>query len=245
VREQENSRGVGHAGDFIYSGSELQAMRTAENYYRWIVGRFTPYLSGTVVEVGAGLGTFSKRVLELSSVAQLIAIEPDRSAYQTLLATFTGNPRFEARLGYLEEQRLPAADSLIAVNVLEHVHNDRAFLGNTARVVRPGGYLLVFTPAVPAIFGSLDSSFGHHRRYTRSSLTERISGAGWKILTIRYSNLPGILAWFLLGRIFNSATVQTWQIRAYDRLVIPWLSRIEGVISPPLGQSLLAIAQRE
>jgi SAM-dependent methyltransferase len=230
--------------DFVYSGSELEAMLTANNYYRWIADRFAPYLSGTVVEVGAGLGTFSQRVLELDSVAKLIAIEPDRSAYQALVSRFSGNPRFEARLGFLESQHLPPVNSLIAINVLEHIGQDREFLTSAAKVVDHGGHLLVFAPAVPAIFGSLDVSFGHHRRYTCGSLREKIETAGWKVVRIAYSNLPGIAAWFLLGRILSNRTISAWQIRVYDRLVIPWLSRIESIKPPPVGQSLVAVAQR-
>jgi SAM-dependent methyltransferase len=238
------TRSTPHERDFVYSGSELGAMRTANNYYRWLADRFAPYLSGTVVEVGAGLGTFSQRVLDLASVAKLIAIEPDRSAYQALFSRFSGNPRFEARLGFLESQHLPPVDSLIAVNVLEHVGDDSEFLTNAAKVVDHGGHLLLFAPAVPAIFGSLDVSFGHHRRYTGDSLREKMETAGWKVVSIAYSNLPGIVAWFLLGRILGKRTISAWQIRVYDRLVIPWLSRIESVKPPPVGQSLVAVAQR-
>lgn len=238
------ARSTPQVSDFVYSGSELGAMRMADNYYRWLIRRFAPYLSGTVVEVGAGLGTFSQRVLDLPSVAKLIAIEPDRSAYRSLVSQFSGNPRFEARLGYLESQHLPPVDSLIAVNVLEHVSNDREFLARAAQAVNRGGHLLLFAPAVPAIFGSLDLSFGHHRRYTRESLREKVETTGWKLVRIAYSNLPGIVAWFLLGRVLGNRTINAWQIRVYDRLVIPWLSRIEGIVPPPVGQSLVAVAQR-
>lgn len=240
----DRKRATPHDRDFVYSGSELGAMRTADNYYRWLISRFAPYLSGTVVEVGAGIGTFSQRVLDLPSVAKLIAIEPDRSAYQSLVSQFSGNPRFEARLGFMESQHLPPVNSLIAVNVLEHVRDDHEFLARAAQVVGRGGHLLLFTPAIPAIFGSLDVNFGHHRRYTRDSLREKIDTTGWKVVHIAYSNLPGMVAWFLLGRIFGSQTISAWQIGAYDRLVIPWLSRIESVVPPPVGQSLLAVAQR-
>src|SRR6266542_189770 len=234
-----------HADDFVYSGSELGAMRTASNYYRWLLSRFAPYLRGTVLEVGAGIGTFSSQILTLQTVSKLIAIEPDRSAHALLVSRFGDFPKFEARLGDLESFGLAPADSLVAVNVLEHVADDDGFLTAAADVVKRGGHLLLFVPAVPRLFGTLDRSFGHHRRYTRLSLEAVLSSTGWTPVQLSYSNFPGILAWLLLGRVLRRGTITEVEARLYDRLVIPWLSRIESRLPPPIGQSLMAVARRD
>jgi hypothetical protein len=130
------------------------------------------------------------------------------------------------------------------VNVLEHVPDDGGFLRDAFASVKQGGHLLLFVPALPAIFGTLDVAFEHHRRYTRGTLRTVIEGAGWKSLRISYMNMPGIAAWFTAGRILRKTSIAAGDAKAYDKLVVPWLSRLESIIEPPIGANLLAVATK-
>ena len=230
---------------FRYSGSELDSLGVAKNYYAWVLRQFENYVGPVVVEVGAGIGTFSEFVLSVPRVEKLIAIEPAENTFPHLQARFRDNPRVEVRKGYLSDHRDSiSADALVAVNVLEHVPDDGAFARDAFAAVKPGGRLLLFVPALPGIFGTLDVAFEHHRRYTRATLRNVITSAGWKPLRISYMNMPGIAAWFTAGRILRKTTIAARDAKTYDRLVVPWLSRLESMIEPPIGANLLAVARK-
>jgi SAM-dependent methyltransferase len=231
---------------FTYSGEELDALAGAVNYYRWIVRRFGPYLGRRVVEVGAGIGTFAEHLLAAAPRTELTLVEPAANNYPHLRARFAGRPGVRTVQGYLGDAGAPgSADSVVAVNVMEHVRDDAAFLADAHRLLAPGGHALLFVPALPAIFGTLDEAFEHFRRYTRPVLDGRLRGAGFTPLRVAYTNLPGVAAWWLSGKVLRRRTVSARDARVYDRWVIPWVQAMERVWTPPLGQSLIAIARRD
>lgn len=231
--------------DFHYSGSELDALRGAENYYRWLIKRLTPYLGATVIEVGAGIGTFSEYLLTVPQVKRLVAIEPASNTFALLEKRLESYPNATTAKGYLEDYSgQPLADSLVAVNVLEHVRNDSEFMRKAREVVSPNGTMLLFVPAVPAIFGSLDRAFEHFRRYTRPQLRKQIEEAGWTIERISYMNIMGILPWFVAGRLLKRTSISTAEARAFDRFAVPLTSAIEDRLEMPIGQSILAVARK-
>jgi SAM-dependent methyltransferase len=231
--------------DFSYSGSELDAVAEAANYYRWIIDGFAKHLGPRTVEAGAGIGTVSELILRRGAVEDLLLIEPASNNVPTLRKRFAGDRRVRVHHGYLEDLAPTLqADTIIAVNVLEHVEKDHEFLRSAHRGLVPGGKLLILVPAVPAIFGSLDRAFDHYRRYTRRALRSAVVGAGFQIEDLHYLNGLGVAAWFMAGRVLNRTTLGRSQVRFYDRWVIPWLSRIEEIIHPPIGQSLFLIARR-
>lgn len=230
---------------FNYSGQELDALAEARNYYAWVLRHFEPYIGPQMIEVGAGIGTFSEFILSVPRVEKLVAIEPAANTLPHLQKRFASNLRVEVRAGYLSDNLEGLhGDALVAVNVMEHVPDDDQFLRDAFTAIRPGGHLLLFVPALPAIFGTLDVAFEHHRRYTRTSLRAVIEGAGWKPVRISYMNLPGIAAWFFAGRVLRKTSIATKDAKTYDRLVVPWLSRLESMVEPPIGSNLVAIARK-
>jgi SAM-dependent methyltransferase len=231
---------------FQYSGSELDSLAEAKNYYAWVMRQFEPYLGSTVIEVGAGIGTFSDYFLDSPKVEKLIAIEPATNTLPHLRERFGGSKRVSVLPGYLSDHYTSlCADAVAAVNVLEHVEDDAAFLREAHDAVRPGGHLLLFVPALPAIYGSLDKTFEHFRRYTKPSLRKVIEAAGWKPRRIAYMNFPGIAAWFMAGRVLRKTSIAPSDAKAYDRLIVPWISRLEQIVPPPIGSNIIAIARRQ
>jgi hypothetical protein len=136
------------------------------------------------------------------------------------------------------------ADSIVLVNVLEHIAEDQAFLDDAHAGLTPAGTLLLLVPALPQIYGSLDQSFGHYRRYTKTSLASKLHVSGFEIIRLAYVNLLGIAGWFLTGRLLRRTTLRPHYVRWYDQWVIPWLSKLEERWQPPCGQSLLVIARK-
>lgn len=230
------------SGEPGYFGLDLDAMSVADRYSREIVRGFSPYLGRRVAEVGAGIGSISVVLLE-RDLTELLAIEPDHLMHEMLAERLKRNANAVAFKGLLatviEQGRTGAVDSVVSVNVLEHVEE----LARMHSVLRPGGHLCLWVPAVPALYSRFDRMLGHHRRYRKSELAARIRGAGFEIVRLGYRDLAGLFAWFIccrvLGRVLTRRTVGL-----YDRLVVPVTSAAGRWVHPPIGKNLFAVARR-
>lgn len=230
------------AESFTYTGTELDAMAQARNYCRWIMHYFRPYLGERVVEIGAGTGTFSELLLTSGHTAELVLFEAASNLFPALRQRFE-NRRVRLHPGYFEPSLLPEpVDSVVLVNVLEHISDDAALLSQVYECLRPGGCVLLFVPALRWNYGSLDKAFGHWRRYSKRELTARFEQALFRVRVMRYVNAMGIASWFLAGRVLRQTTLKPAQVRWYDQWIIPWSFKLEQICEPPLGQSLLAVA---
>lgn len=230
---------------FAYVSTELDALAEAKNYYRWVNRQFAPFIGKRIIEVGAGIGTFAQSLLDHATVSELILVEPSDNLFPILQRRFVQESRVKMIHGYFQRSAISArADSIVLVNVLEHIAEDQAFLDDAHAALTPGGTLLLLVPALPRIYGSLDQVFGHHRRYTKAVLARKLHVAGFGIIRLAYVNLLGIAGWFLTGRVLKRMTLQSRYVRWYDQWVIPWLSKLEERWEPPYGQSLIVIARK-
>ena len=248
--------GNGGKNNFIYPGRELEAMAQAANYHRWIVRIFMPYLGRHIVEVGAGLGSFSELILEHHECETLSLIEPSAHMYQQLVARVrslnmsTGEPRistyhssFVAAAPLIRAEQAP--DSILYVNVLEHIANDELELLAVQQTLSARGRVFLFVPALPWLYGAFDARVGHVRRYTKSELEEKLERAGFKIVLLSYFDLAGVATWWIKYRLLRSATMEPASVRFYDRLIVPVVSRIESLMPMPLGKNLIVVAEKE
>lgn len=230
---------------FRYSGTELDSLAEARNYYRAIMKYFNPHVGPRVVEVGAGIGTFSSFLLSHVNVRQLTALEPAANLFPHLSRRFSEDSRVSCVNSYLHDYRPSGEiDTVASVNVIEHIADDGEFLRSAHDILAPGGTILLFTPAVPALYSSLDREVGHCRRYTKLGLAEALQMAGFSLELIRYFDLPGVPGWFLATRILKRKTIRPSDVRYYDRFVVSWSSKIEGWWEPPIGKNLLVIGRR-
>ncbi|MGH9710558.1 MAG: class I SAM-dependent methyltransferase [Candidatus Acidiferrales bacterium] len=228
---------------FVYSGTELDAMAAAQNYCRWILEFFAPYAGKRVVEIGAGAGTFSQLLLSIERTSELVLFEPGANLFPLLQQQFGDNPRVHLQFGSFDPSVLEGpVDSIVLVNVLEHILDDDALLLQIRQSLRPGGYVLLFVPALEWNYGSLDKAFEHHRRYSKPVLRKKLEGAGFRVEQARYVNFLGIASWFFAGRVLRQRTLSPRQVCWYDRWIIPWSFTLEQIWEPPIGQSLMAVA---
>ena len=218
-------------------------MRSAANYRRWIVEGLAPYLGKKVAEVGAGIGSITRVILE-HPVDHLVAFEPSSNMFPQLAAVVRSEPRATAVHGVFGAgQAGQEFDSIAYINVLEHVEREREELSAAHAALRPGGHLLVFVPALAWLFSSFDREVGHFRRYSRDALERVVTHAGFEVVESRYFDIAGILPWYvhfnLLGLGMGRGSVSL-----YDRLVVPPMRLLEGAVRPPLGKNLLLVARR-
>ena len=229
-----------------YFGHDLDAMSVADRYSREIVRDFSPYLGSHVVEVGAGIGNISVLLLE-QGLTELEAIEPDGRMHARLAARLESYRNAVVRRGFLssvvERGRTRPADSVVSVNVLEHVEDDVEELAMMHTVLRSGGHLCLWVPAVPALYSRFDRALGHHRRYRKSELARKLLAAGFDTLQLNYRDVVGMVAWFLCCRILGQELTRA-RVGLYDRFVVPVTSVVGRWVSPPIGKNLVAVARR-
>jgi SAM-dependent methyltransferase len=130
-------------------------------------------------------------------------------------------------------------DTVVALNVLEHIADDVSALRCIASMLMPGGRAVILVPAISGLYGSLDRELGHHRRYTRKSLTRHLNAAGFHVERAFYFNLAGMLGWWVNARLRKVPRIPIEQLRFFERLV-PGL-RLEDHVPLPFGQSVIGI----
>ena len=238
---------------FEYTGRELEAVGEAANYHRWILEIFKPYLGKHLVEVGAGLGSFSELILSHHSCETLSLVEPSDRMGKRLLGR-ASEINTSTRVQAYHATFLQAApsiiarqvpDSIIYVNVLEHIADDEEELSSVYSNLAHAGHALIFVPALPRLHGSLDERFGHFRRYTKPELGSKLQRAGFKVLRSAYFDFPGIAPWWIMSRLLRADTLRGGAVSFYDRLVVPTLRRIETLVPPPIGKNIIAVARKE
>lgn len=231
----------------FYEGRDLEVLADMPNYYAWIMETFAPYVSGRTIEYGAGTGTIS--ALLAPSATALTLVEPSGNLVEVLRARFARDPVVEIKQEFLEKHVAAVAsasiDTIVMVNVLEHVEDDRAALTELLRVLKPGGHILIFVPALQFLMSELDRVHGHFRRYHKGDLVSKVEQAGGHTLVCRYFDVPGVLSWLLINKMLGSITFNPTLVRIYDRLVVPVTRLGERMIALPFGKNLILIARKQ
>ena len=219
--------------------STLDNLDAATNYADWIVSLMAPHLSGRILEVGAGHGTFTDRLARYGPVT---ATELSERAVALLQARYAHSERVTVL--HADEVKESTFDTAVMVNVLEHIDDDVAALRSLRDDLRPGGHVLIYSPAFNALYSRFDAAVGHHRRYTKASLVRAMDDADLDVVEARYVNAPGALAWYVVATRLGRRPTEGWSTRLYDRAAVPVARRLEQWITPPFGQSLLVVARR-
>jgi len=130
------------------------------------------------------------------------------------------------------------------MNVLEHIQNDQAAVADFVSRLKPDGSLIILVPAVPSVFGRIDERLGHYRRYSKAGLHSLLTQSGLMVEKLRFFNFVGLLGWWWNTKVAKREKQSDTQILFFDRFLVPWLSAIEKLLAPPIGQSLLAVGRK-
>jgi SAM-dependent methyltransferase len=174
----------------------------------------------------------------------VLAIEPAGNVYSTLADRTRGHANVTTRQVTSNEMAPACFDSVVYVNVLEHIEDDLAELRTAYRLTRPGGSLALFVPAMPSLYGSLDYKSGHYRRYTPHGLRQRVEAAGFVDVSVRYFDLLGVVPYWLMYRVFDVQRLGAVSSGGYDRIVVPLSRMLERLIPTPRGKNLVVLARR-
>jgi len=202
--------------------------------------RLRRWVGRRVLEIGSGIGNLSAFLVD----TERLVLTDTREEYLDRLRTrFAKHPNISVvrlylpnQLGALAGQRF---DTIICLNVLEHVDDDIAALQAMRRLLAPAGRLILLVPALPALYGTMDQALGHHRRYQRGPLTSLLDATGFKVAHVEYFNLAGVPGWWFAGRVLRRQVIPAASLKVYDALVP--LFRLERFLPWRVGQSLIAI----
>jgi 2-polyprenyl-3-methyl-5-hydroxy-6-metoxy-1,4-benzoquinol methylase len=220
----------------------LDNLDDADNYADWIYTMMEPYVGPTVLEVGAGHGTLTERLFPGRTVT-VTDVSP--RCVKVLEEKFGAIEQVTVVQGDVDGvTELGRFDSVVLVNVLEHIPDDRRALRVLREALVPGGYLVLYVPAFEELYSDFDRRIGHHRRYRREELEAAVAAAGLEVVDSRYVNLVGAVAWWVLARQLRQTPTKRWSAMTFDRAVVPVISRLERQWPPPFGQSILCAARR-
>jgi SAM-dependent methyltransferase len=227
-------------------GTELEVFRGAENWRAYWQGFVRPYLGRRVLEVGAGIGTVTAGLCD-GARDQWLALEPDPA----LAAMIVGSLERGEIIGLCHVLVGKVADlatedlfdSILYIDVLEHIMDHEDELHRAVAHLRPGGHLIVLVPAHQRLFTPFDAAIGHHRRYSRGQLL-RLAPADLRPIRALYLDSMGMLASLVNRLLLKAAQPTQQQIALWDRVLVR-LSRIVDPLSGYYcGKSVLAIWQR-
>jgi glycosyltransferase involved in cell wall biosynthesis/phospholipid N-methyltransferase len=234
-------------GFFVKGESEasgyvtLERMGKLSQYNDWIWQSVAPYVGNRVLEVGAGIGNMT-RVLYGRDL--IVATDLELPYLHILRNRFSRNPTIAVeRLDLNSDDCLKLKhhefDTVVCLNVLEHIEDHEGALQRLYEVLVPGGRLVLFVPADQKLFGTMDTQVGHFRRYSREELQRLIEAAGFVSEKVTYRNVFGRFGWWLNGRVLKRNHLPGGQSRIFD-LFVPILRRLEPE-SPSKGLSVIAI----
>jgi SAM-dependent methyltransferase len=226
-------------------GRTLEIFTETPRFNAWLFSKLAPHVHGDVLEIGSGIGNLSQLIVD--HAATVVLSDMEAHYLDALAATFAGDARVTVASYDLDGEPSAAIasrrfDAIVAVNVIEHIRDDHALVGRLTGLLKPGGKLVVYVPACPFAYGSLDRALGHYRRYTPESLTALLESSGLRVPRPAYMNFFGLFGWAVNGRLLRRERLSHRQLAVFERFVS--LFRLEDLVSLPIGLGVYVAAQK-
>lgn len=234
------------SGPFSYSGTELDLFATASHWKTYWSQVIDPYLGQRVLELGAGIGA-NARALRHRHLARWLSVEPDAAMVGQIKESITRgelSPRHEAVCG--TSLNLPQDehfDTILYLDVLEHIRDDRAELERVTRLLQPGGHVVILAPAHNFLYTPFDRKIGHFRRYDKAML-RAIVPQELRIRRLHYLDSVGMLASLANRLLLQSDSPSPGQIRFWDSVLVRMSRLVDPLTGFQLGKSIVCILDR-
>ena len=223
-----------------YTVRDQERMKRAQRYFAWQARMAKAQLGQRVIEIGCGLGNFTEHLLDREFVVALDVVE---QCLELLRARFPGRENLETFALDVQDDAFSKLaryrpDSVVCLNVLEHVRDDRTALVHVHRVLEPGGRAVFILPAFESLYGPIDQKLGHFRRYSKSGWQKLAADCGFRVAESRYFNSVGFLGWWVNAKLLHRTEQSEEQIALFDNVIVPPMAWAEGWEEPPFGQSI-------
>jgi SAM-dependent methyltransferase len=239
--------GADFVADYQYEGTELEVFQHALRWKAYFASKIRPYLRGSVLEVGAGMGA-NTRLLCDGNQAHWTALEPDRALAERMRQSLAAQPLpvpTDVRVGTSSD--LAAADrfdAILYVDVLEHIQGDGDELGRARDHLTGRGALIVLSPAHQWLFTDFDRAIGHHRRYSARSL-KKVGPTDLSLEKLIYLDSVGMLASATNRLLLKSSRPTLGQIRFWDSVLVRTSRLVDPLLAHRVGKSVLGIWRKE
>ncbi len=224
-----------------YGSQILSRLARAPRFNAWMAETIRPFCGRRILEIGSGTGNLTRRLVPRDAY---VASDVNPLYLQTLRALTTDRPYLDVTLtdvtrGDSFPQVAGGFDTVVCLNVIEHVDDDLGALRNIRRVLAPDGRAIILVPQGPALMGTLDEVLGHKRRYTEATLRQAALASGFEVERMLHFNRIGTPAWWLNGRLLRRRHFGLGQIAALN--VLTPLFRLVDRVLPFPALSLVAL----
>ena len=229
--------------------STLESISEAGNFNCWMYETIKPYCSGRILEIGGGIGNISNFLLEDGH--ELVVTDFQNEYCEIIKNRFRENqnlkevllmdivdPDFDEKYAYLME----SFDTVFALNVVEHISDDKKALANCKKLLKKEGKLIILVPAFQPLFNHFDTALGHFRRYTSKSLNKVFEANNFSIIHRQYFNLIGIAGWWVSGSLLRKKVIPGGQMKLYNSLV-PVFRIIDKITNKWIGLSVIIVGK--
>jgi protein-L-isoaspartate O-methyltransferase len=226
-----------------YIGNELELFAAATRWKAYFAGAIRRWIQGDVLEVGAGIGS-NTAPMHNSNVRSWHCLEPDQALAQRARRALAELPACLVSVGTTASPGLGRYDSVLYIDVLEHIEDDRGELARAAALLREGGHLVVLAPAHQALYSEFDRAIGHFRRYDAASLAA-VGPEGLALERTFYLDSVGLLASFANRAFLRREQPSPGHIAAWDRFMVPLSRLLDPCFGRRLGKSVIAVWRRD
>ena len=226
-----------------YQGSELELFEKAENWKAYYQNLIKDYLGQEVLEVGAGIGA-TTRMLCSQKQTRWLCLEPDPvmgDRLKSLIANHELPSNSQVKVGLVADlQPEEIFDTIIYIDVLEHIENDQEELKTSCAHLKPGGFLVVLSPAHQSLYTPFDKAIGHHRRYNKHTLSAVIP-EGLERIELKYLDSVGAVASLGNRFVLKSDLPSARQLAVWDKLMIPLSRVVDPLLGYRAGKSIIGV----
>ena len=212
---------------------------------RWLFDEIQPFVGQRIFEIGCGLGNLTNHFLDRELLVSVDISEKAVAEVNKKYSSFNNILVFQKSIIARDVISLKSYlfDTAISLNVFEHIEDDELAIANTHAILETNGKFILIVPAHPQLFGTMDSSIGHFRRYTKTEASKRMEKAGFRIIKQKYINLVGAIGWYVGGRLLRYQVPPEGQLKVMNSLV-PLLRNFENKVNVPFGISLLTVGEK-
>lgn len=232
--------------EFDYEGEEtLKAMSHGVRLNKWMYSQIKPYSNGKTLEVGSGIGNISQffieegKEIDLSDLRdQYIDHLKQKFPKNNVLRIDLVHPDFDNKYAHL----LGTYDLVYALNVIEHIEDDKQAIRNICKLLKPNGFIYILVPAYQSLFNSFDKALFHYRRYNKKSL-KGIFPSQAEVAKSWYFNVVGIFGWYIVGSLLKKEIIPESNMKLYNTLT-PIFKLIDVVTLKKMGLSVVVVAKK-
>jgi phospholipid N-methyltransferase len=225
----------------------LEILNENKNFTDWMYTEIKPHLSGSILEIGSGIGTYSKKIIKDYKKNEIILSDIDSNFISNLKKRYKSRKNIKViKLDIEKTKRVKYKNinTIIALNVLEHIKEDVVALNNLYNYLAPGGTAIILVPAHKKLYNCIDKAVGHYRRYQKKELINKINKTKFKLKEIKYFNFVSIFGWYVNGTILKKAIINKDATKILNWGIPLFKFFDKNVILNKMGISLIVVLEK-